>query len=86
LENAIEHAIVLGSTDEIVPEDLPEAVLEAEPSRHDPIAKYHEGVFEAKKQLIVNAIEQANGNLAEAARRLGLNPTYLHRLIRNMNL
>ena len=27
-ENAIEHAIVLGASDEIRPEDLPEALLE----------------------------------------------------------
>ena len=29
LENAIEHAMVLGIGDEIVPEDLPESLLEA---------------------------------------------------------
>ena len=32
LENAIERAVVLGSSDLIVPEDLPETVLEAEVS------------------------------------------------------
>ena len=32
LQNAIERAIVLGSTEWILPEDLPEAVLEAQPS------------------------------------------------------
>jgi len=29
LENAIERAVVLGSTDQLLAEDLPEAVLEA---------------------------------------------------------
>ena len=32
LENAIEHAIVLGLTDEILPEDLPEPLLEEQSS------------------------------------------------------
>ena len=31
-------------------------------------------------------MEQAGGNYAEAARRLGVNVTYLHRLIRNLDL
>jgi DNA-binding NtrC family response regulator len=33
LENAIEHAIVLGLTEEILPEDLPEGMLENNPPR-----------------------------------------------------
>ena len=31
LENALERALVLGSTDSILPDDLPETVLEADP-------------------------------------------------------
>ncbi len=86
LENAIERAIVLGTTDEVLPEDLPEGLLETESLPNVRVAKYHEAVFEAKKQLILNATQQAKGNQAEAARLLGLNPTYLSRLMRNMNL
>jgi Nif-specific regulatory protein len=48
--------------------------------------KYHDAVKEAKKQVIINAIEQASGNYVEAARLLGLHPNNLHRLIRNLNL
>ena len=40
----------------------------------------------AKKELIQRAVEQANGNLTEAARSLGVNPNYLHRLINNLDL
>ncbi len=86
LENAIERAVVLGSSELILPEDLPESLLEkAGPAGSDANA-FHDAVRETKKQLIVNAVEQANGNLSEAARLLGLHPNYLHRLIRNMNL
>ncbi|HEV2912689.1 MAG TPA: sigma 54-interacting transcriptional regulator [Pyrinomonadaceae bacterium] len=87
LENAIERAVVLGSTDLILPEDLPEAVLESEPSASVVgVAKYHEAITEAKRGLILRAVEQAGGNYTEAARLLGVHPNYLHRLIRNMNL
>jgi transcriptional regulator with GAF, ATPase, and Fis domain len=89
LENAIERAVVLGSTASILPEDLPETVLEAEPaagSNATPATKYHEAVREAKRQLITRALEQSNGSITEAARALGVHPNYLHRLIRNLNL
>jgi Nif-specific regulatory protein len=86
LENVIERAIVLGSTDLIVPEDLPEAVLESDQPGSVALAGYHNAVRGAKRELIVTAVEQAAGNYAEAARLLGLNPNYLHRLIKRMDL
>jgi transcriptional regulator with GAF, ATPase, and Fis domain len=86
LENAIERAVVLGASDLILPEDLPEVLLEAQPAAGVKIGTYHEAVTEAKKQLILKAVEQAGGNYTEAAKLLGVHPNYLHRLIRNMNL
>jgi Nif-specific regulatory protein len=86
LENAIERAVVLGSSELILPEDLPESILEkAEPASSD-VNAFHDAVREAKKQLIINAIEQAHGNYTDAARLLGLHPNYLHRLVRNLSL
>ncbi|MGE0883212.1 MAG: sigma 54-interacting transcriptional regulator [Blastocatellales bacterium] len=89
LENAIERAVVLGSTDIIRPEDLPEVILEAENdslTANTSITRYHETIKETKKQLILKAIDQANGNITEAAKLLGVQANYLHRLISNLNL
>jgi len=86
LENAIERALVLGSSEMILPEDLPESLLERTPSAEITEAKYHAAVKEFKKQLIVDAVEQAHGSYTEAARILGVHPNYLHRLIRNLEL
>jgi len=86
LENAIERSIVLGSSDIILPEDLPENILERAPQSPSALPAYHDGVREAKKQLIGAALERADGNITEAARRLGLHPNYLHRLMKNLNL
>jgi transcriptional regulator with GAF, ATPase, and Fis domain len=47
---------------------------------------YHEKVTEAKKLIVIKAIDEAGGNYAEAARQLGLHPNNLHRLVRNLNL
>jgi len=86
LENAIERALVLGVSDALQPEDLPESVLEKDPPPGMAAAKYHAAVTELKKQLIRNAWAEARGNYTEAARILGVHPNYLHRLIRNLGL
>ncbi len=85
LENAIEHAIVLGLTDEILLEDLPNALLEEQSSGLG-TARYHDTLNQTKKQLVLAALDETNGSYVEAARLLGIHPKYLHRLIRNLNL
>jgi Nif-specific regulatory protein len=90
LANAIERALVLGDGELIHPEDLPETLLEtapaAEASTSASVGEYHEAVNGFKKGLILEAIDRAGGNVAKAAAALGLNTTYLHRLIRNFDL
>jgi len=86
LENAIERALVLGSTEMILPEDLPENIVETAISAGAPITKFYDTLRETKRQLILNALKQANGNYTEAANLLGVHPNNLHRLIRNMHL
>jgi transcriptional regulator with GAF, ATPase, and Fis domain len=86
LENAIERAVVLGTTDFILPEDLPEALLENEATAATPPTSYHDAVAQTKKQIILSAMDKAKGSYTEAAKLLGVHPNYLHRLIRNLNL
>jgi len=86
LENAMERAVVIGSSSFILPEDLPETLLEASPTSAAVSARYHDAVRNLKKQLILSAFEQSGGSITEAARLLGLNSNYLHRLIRNLGL
>ena len=85
LENALERAVVLGTTDDILPEDLPEAVLEANAPAVSS-SGYHDNVTSTKKQIIVEAMKKSGGSYTEAAKLLGLHPNYLHRLVRNLNL
>jgi len=86
LENAIERALVLGVSDSIRPEDLPDSVAEKDraPGVHE--AKYHLAVTQLKKHLILTAMEEAKGSYTEAARILGVHANYLHRLVRNLDL
>jgi Nif-specific regulatory protein len=86
LENAMERAVVVGSSTLILPEDLPETLLETSPVSAAAPARYHDAVRNLKKQLILNAFEQSGGSITETAKLLGLNSNYLHRLIRNLDL
>jgi len=85
LENAVERAVVLGNSELILPEDLPETILETE-TPEVPVMEYQKAVNEMKKNLILKTLEQADGNYTEAAKLLGLHPTNLHRLIRTLNI
>jgi Nif-specific regulatory protein len=86
LENAIERALVLGTTDRIQPEDLPESVIESGGSPAVSAGGFNDSITEAKKRLILETFQRCNGNHAEAARLLDLHPNSLHRIIRNLNL
>ena len=85
LRNVIERAMVLGTEESIVPEDLPETIR-----GHSTIpvlpTEFHAAVRQSKQELILQAIDKAGGNITEAAKILALQPTYLHRLIRNLDL
>jgi transcriptional regulator with GAF, ATPase, and Fis domain len=86
LENAIERAIVLGSTELILPDDLPESVVETAAAGAPPATGFHALVRDAKRQIVLQALEQTGGNYAQAAKRLNMHPSNLHRLIRVLNL
>jgi DNA-binding NtrC family response regulator len=86
LENTIERAIVFGSGDYVLPEDLNEDLFEKELPAEVETPVYHEAVKQAKQRIVLTALERARGNVTEAARELGIHPNNLHRLIRNLDV
>ena len=85
LENAIERAVVLGATELIEPEDLPETIFKSEVT-DQPSKGYHETVRDAKRQLITRTLQQTGGNFTAAAKLLGIHPNNLHRIVRHLKL
>ena len=85
LEHAMERALVLGSSDKILPEDLPAEIFESAAGELSP-SNFQSVVKEQKKQVVQKAMQQSNGNYIEAAKVLGIHPNSLLRLIRNLNL
>jgi transcriptional regulator with GAF, ATPase, and Fis domain len=85
LENAMERAAVLGTNDLVRPDDLPESIVEGGNVPGES-ANYYNALKDFKKQLIQQALQQANGSYLEAAKTLGLHPNSLLRLMRNLNI
>ncbi len=86
LENAIERALVLSRSGAIEREDLPECVLAQPTMLMSNDSKYHVAIQTLKKNLILQAMHESQGNYSHAARKLGLHINYLHRLIRNLGI
>jgi Nif-specific regulatory protein len=85
LENLIERAVVLGESDQIRPEDLPESVVEAA-GPAELTGGFQISVGEAKREAILRAWTEACGDYKAAAAQLGLHPNSLLRLVRNLGL
>ena len=86
LENTIERAVALGSTEMILPEDLPETILEGAATAGAPVNALQDSLRDAKKAMIERAIEQADGVYTDAAKILGIHPNHLFRLVRTLGL
>jgi Nif-specific regulatory protein len=85
LENAIEHALIMGSSDSILPVDLPETLQTGDDIKHG-TGSYHDAVADFKKRLIQEAMRKSGASCTEAARMLGVHPNYLHRLIKKLGV
>ena len=86
LENVIERAVVLGTTEIIQPEDLPESLQESALPAGGNANNFQMAAREAKKQIVIHALEAAGGNYTQAAKTLGMHPNNLHRLLRSLGL
>ncbi|MFH1076927.1 MAG: sigma-54-dependent Fis family transcriptional regulator [Pseudomonadota bacterium] len=87
LENAIERALVMGNGKEILPDDLP---IEAPCSMFSRNMRagmtLKEAVDQFKKEFIIMALADKNGNNSNTAKALDVQRTYLSRLISRYNL
>jgi Nif-specific regulatory protein len=86
LANAMERAVVLGASELIYPEDLPDSVVEAAATEELPEGSFYHAVRGFKGKLIRKAMQDAGGSYVKAAGALDLHPNSLHRLVRNLKL
>ena len=86
LGNVVERAVVLGQGPKVHIEDLAPRVAFTESRDREETFSYHEATDTYKRLLIIRALTQAQGNRAAAARALGLQRTYLSRLIKTLRI
>jgi len=86
LANLIERAVILAKGTEIVPEDLPLLPGKHSGETESQEQNYHAAIRAYQKEVIRQALQSSAGNQAKAARLLGLQRTYLSRLIRKLNI
>lgn len=85
LKNVLEVAVALASPGEIEPEHL-ELSAPADEARNAPVGDYHRQIESFRRDLVERALRAADGNRAEAARRLGLTRQALSYLVRQLGL
>ncbi len=92
LKNAMERMVVLGTGEELTADLLPPEVLSNRDIAHgsdadiDPDLPYREAVTEFKRQLIGRVLAECGDNQTRAADRLGLQRSYLNRMIKDLDL
>ncbi|MBS3759230.1 MAG: sigma 54-interacting transcriptional regulator [Desulfobacterales bacterium] len=87
LQNALERAVVMGNGQELRPEDLP--MLHSVESTMNAIPvgmTLQEAVDEFKKRFIQQNLKNTQGNQSKAANVMGIQRTYLSRLITKYGL
>lgn len=86
LANVIERAIVLARGPELTVRDLSTRITAVAPAGRSGKLSYREAINTTKRELIQRALTQTQGNRAAAAKALGLQRTYLSRLIRVLRI
>lgn len=84
LRNVIERAVVLAEGPELLPEDLPSDW--SSPGTALDSGGFHAQVEAHRKSILAAALDACGGNQTRAAERLGLQRTYLARLVRKYGL
>lgn len=86
LANAIERAVVLGQPPTIQLEDLPGGIFSAQATDPPASFSYHNTVDEYRREVILKALAEARGNRTAAAKLLGLERSYLQKLLKSFDI
>ena len=93
LKNSIEHAVIMASDREILPEDLPPTLHAVRPET-GPEPRLRRSLREmrevwmapAERQYLTDLTNECGGNVREAARKAGVNVVTMYRLLKKRGL
>jgi Nif-specific regulatory protein len=87
LENAIERAVVMGGGEHIGPEDLPFSVVPSSDTAQELLGStLREALDSFKHNFLQRNLDHQGGSVKETAQILGIQRTYLSRLISKYGL
>jgi DNA-binding NtrC family response regulator len=86
LANVIERAVVLGHGPTLTVKDLPTRIVAAAPLDQNNDLSYREAMEATRRTLVAQALAQAHGNRAAAAKALGLHEKYFLRMIKTLGI
>jgi DNA-binding NtrC family response regulator len=86
LANVIERAVVLGEGPTLEVQHLPPRVAATHIETPSHAQPYHEAINSRRRELIVKALAEAEGNRAAAAKALGLHRTHLLKLMKALQI
>jgi DNA-binding NtrC family response regulator len=86
LANVIERAVVLGDAPQLTVHHLPARVLGAQPANIPKELSYHDAINSYRRELIVRALADTQGNRAAAAKMLGMHRTHLMKLLKALRI
>jgi len=86
LENIIERSVLLGDGDFITPDDLPGSIQESSNDFEYDADSLEDAVQTFEKHHIISVLKRTEGNKAEAARLLGIDPSTLYRKMERMGI
>jgi DNA-binding NtrC family response regulator len=86
LANVIERAVVLGDGPLLTAHHLPVRVLGAQPANIPKELSYHDAINSYRRELIVRALADTQGNRAAAAKALGMHRTHLMKLLKALQI
>ena len=86
LANVIERAVVLGSGPKITRADLPARIVASESRSGPDRLSYRDAMEDARRKLVIKALEESRGSRVAAAKALGLHEKYFLRLIKALGI
>ena len=88
LKNAMERMVVLAQGEELTCDLLPPEILDEQAAAEQPLEElpYKEAVVFCKRRLVRHALSRTGGNQTKAAELLGLQRSYLNRLIKELGV
>jgi DNA-binding NtrC family response regulator len=86
LQNVIERSLILADGAQLSVEDLPPELKPLAVSSDMPKGSFHEAVDTFRREMILAALRAHTGNRLRAAKELRISRSYLHRLLKKLDI